>query len=149
MTPGCPGWKPPSPAASPTAPGPREREVLGDAGTRRPVALSVVDARAHVHVLGETGSGKSTLLAQMILADARAGRGVLAVDPKGDLITDILDRLPEEALARLVLIDPDDPNPPPVLNVLDGPDADLVADHAVGIMSRLRRPCERTRTWYP
>jgi energy-coupling factor transporter ATP-binding protein EcfA2 len=118
---------------------PTAGKLLGDAdaGTRRPVALSVADARAHVHVLGETGSGKSTLLAQLILADAAAGRGVLAVDPKGDLINDILDRLPTSALDRLVLIDPDDPNPPPVLNVLDGPDADLVADHAVGIMSRL------------
>ena len=73
----------------------------------------------------------------MILGDAEAGRGVLAVDPKGDLVTEVLDRLPASALDRLVLIDPDDPNPPPVLNVLDGPDVDLVADHAVGIMSRL------------
>jgi Type IV secretion-system coupling protein DNA-binding domain len=129
-------------AAQRVAPLPRvptTGKLLGDAdaGNPRAVALAVEDARAHVHVLGETGSGKSTLLAQMILADADAGRGVLAVDPKGDLINDILDRLPEAALDRLVLIDPDDPAPPPVLNVLDGPDVDLVADHAVGIMSRL------------
>jgi hypothetical protein len=118
---------------------PTSGKVLGDAdaGNPRPVALAVADSRAHVHVLGETGSGKSTLLANMILADASAGRGVLAVDPKGDLVTEILDRLPERALDRLVVIDPDDPAPPPSLNVLDGPDVDLVADHAVGIMSRL------------
>ena len=118
---------------------PTDGKVLGDAdaGNPRPVALAVPDSRAHVHILGETGSGKSTLLANMILADAAAGRGVLAVDPKGDLVNEILERLPERALDRLVLIDPDDPNPPPSLNVLDGPDVDLVADHAVGIMSRL------------
>lgn len=118
---------------------PASGKVLGDAdaGNARPVALAIPDSRAHVHILGETGSGKSTLLANMILADARAGRGVLAVDPKGDLVTEILERLPAAALDRLVLIDPDDPNPPPSLNVLDGPDVDLVADHAVGIMSRL------------
>jgi len=129
-------------AARRVAPLPRvstSGKVLGDAdaGSPRPVALRVEDARAHVHVLGETGSGKSTLLAQMVLADAAAGRGVLAVDPKGDLVTEILDRLPQPALDRLVLIDPDQPGTPPSLNVLDGPDADLVADHAVGIMSRL------------
>jgi hypothetical protein len=118
---------------------PTTGKLLGDAdaGPRRPVAITVADSRTHIHVLGETGSGKSTLLAQLILGDAEAGRGILAVDPKGDLITDILDRLPAAALDRLVLIDPDDPAPPPSLNVLDGPDADLVADHAVGIMSRL------------
>jgi hypothetical protein len=118
---------------------PTTGKVLGDAdaGPARPVAMTVVDSRTHVHVLGETGSGKSTLLAQLILGDADAGRGVLAVDPQGDMINDILDRLPTAALDRLVIIDPDDPAPPPSLNILDGPDLDLVADHAVGIMSRL------------
>ena len=118
---------------------PTTGKVLGDAdaGPARPVAMTVIDSRTHVHVLGETGSGKSTLLAQLILGDAEAGRGVLAVDPQGDMINDILDRLPAAALDRLVIIDPDDPGPPPSLNILDGPDLDLVADHAVGIMSRL------------
>jgi hypothetical protein len=118
---------------------PTTGKVLGDAdaGPARPVAMTVADSRTHVHVLGETGSGKSTLLAQLIISDADAGRGVLAVDPQGDMINDILDRLPAAALNRLVIIDPDDPAPPPSLNILDGPDLDLVADHAVGIMSRL------------
>lgn len=118
---------------------PAAGKPLGDAdtGTERPVAVGVADARHHLHVLGSTGSGKSTLLAQMILADAEAGRGLLAIDPKGDLITDVADRLTAQARKRLVLIDPDAPGTPPVLNILDGPDPDLVADHTVGIMSRL------------
>ena len=67
---------------------------VADTGPGRSVALSVPDARHHVHVLGATGAGKSTLLATMILADACAGRGVVVVDPKGDLVTDLLARLP-------------------------------------------------------
>ena len=110
-------------------------KVLGDAqaGGRRPVALAVPDARYHLHVMGATGSGKSTLLTNLVLGDVEAGRGVVVIDPKGDLITDLCDRLPEAAISRTVLIDPEDTEAAPVLNVLSGPDPDLVVDNLVGI----------------
>ena len=110
-------------------------KVLGDAqaGGRRPVSLAVPDARYHLHVMGATGSGKSTLLTNLVLEDVEAGRGVVVIDPKGDLVTDLLDRLPEGAEARTVLIDPEDPDAAPVLNVLSGPDPDLAVDNLVGI----------------
>jgi hypothetical protein len=60
----------------------------------RPVGVRVPDARHHLHVIGATGSGKSTLLVQLILADIHAGRGVVVIDPKGDLVTDVAHRLP-------------------------------------------------------
>jgi hypothetical protein len=111
------------------------RKVLGDAqaGGRRPVSLAVADARYHLHVMGATGSGKSTLLTNLVLEDVEAGRGVVVIDPKGDLITDLCDRLPEGAEARTVLVDPEDPDAAPVLNVLSGPDPDLAVDNLVGI----------------
>lgn len=94
----------------------------GDAQHRgRPVGVSVVDARHHLHVIGATGSGKSTLLVQMILADIRQHRGVIVIDPKGDLVTDVLAHLPAAARARAVLIDPSLPRPPPNLNPLTTP----------------------------
>ncbi len=110
-------------------------KVLGDAqaGGRRPVALAVPDARYHLHVMGATGSGKSTLLTNLVLADVEAGRGVVIIDPKGDLITDLCDRLPAGAESRTVLVDPEDPVAAPVLNVLSGPDPDLAVDNLVGI----------------
>ncbi|MDA8276096.1 MAG: type IV secretion system DNA-binding domain-containing protein [Actinomycetota bacterium] len=110
-------------------------KVLGDAqaGGRRPVRLAVADARYHLHVMGATGSGKSTLLTNLALTDIEAGRGLVVVDPKGDLVTDLLDRLPDGAEARTVLIDPEDPDAAPVLNVLSGPDPDLAVDNLVGI----------------
>jgi hypothetical protein len=98
-----------------------------DTGHRRPVGLAVPDARHHLHVLGATGSGKSTLLGQLILSDAQAGRGVVVIDPKGDLITDLLDRLPAEAADRVVLFDADSHGRPPCLNPLDGGPADSTA----------------------
>ena len=118
---------------------PREGRILGDAeiGHPRPVALAVADGRYHVHVMGATGTGKSTLLTNLVLDDVAAGRGVVAIDPKGDLVTDILDRLPADAADRVVLIDAEERVAPPTLNVLKGADADLVVDNVVGIFQRI------------
>ncbi|MFD0328247.1 type IV secretory system conjugative DNA transfer family protein [Streptacidiphilus monticola] len=125
---------------TPFLPGPWTRPLgRADAGLNRPVALAVPDGRHHLHVMGATGSGKSTLLAQMVLADAAAGRGALVLDPKGDLVLDILSRLPETAIGRTVVLDPGDHAPPPRLNVLEGDraQADVVVDNLVGIFRRI------------
>ena len=109
---------------------------VADAGPRRPVGLTVADARHHIQVAGVTGSGKTTLLAGLVLADAAAGRGSVVVDgSKGDLITDLLDRLPADAADRVVLFDAADPRPP-CLNPLDGP-PDVTVDNLVSVFSRV------------
>ncbi|WP_369774835.1 type IV secretory system conjugative DNA transfer family protein [Saccharopolyspora cebuensis] len=108
-----------------------------DAGHSRPVGLRVADARHHMHVLGATGSGKSTLLAHLLLADAEAGRGLVLIDPKGDLATDVLARLPRDAGSRLVLFDADSRAKPPCLNPLDGGDTDLAVDNLVSVFRRV------------
>lgn len=95
-----------------------------DAVAARPVGLAVADARHHLWIIGATGAGKSTLMVHGVLADAAAGRSVVVLDPKGDLVTDIYTRLPDRARARTVLIDPDRPPPGgrwPCLNPLDPP----------------------------
>ena len=90
-------------------------KLLGDCRrrTRRAVGLTVADARQHMHIIGATGSGKSTLMAPMILDDVAAGRGVVVIDPKGDLVADLLARLPASAAERTILIDPTDDGPRP------------------------------------
>lgn len=110
-----------------------------DTGPRRGVGLAVADARHHLHVVGATGTGKSTLLTNLILADAKAGRGLAVLDPKGDLITDVLARLPESTASRLVLIDPTEDDAPAALNVLDTHtrSPELVTDQVVGVFARL------------
>lgn len=118
---------------------PRVGKVLGDSqgASARPVGISPLDARYHFHVLGSTGSGKSTLLTNLVLQDVQEGRGAVVIDPKGDLITDILDRIPARRAGRVVLLDPDETIAPPTLNVLEGEDPDLVVDHLVGIFRRI------------
>jgi hypothetical protein len=126
----------PSPMVPATALG--AMRVLGDAeaGPPRPVALTVAAARQHLHVIGKTGVGKSTFLANLILSDAHAGRGALLIDPKGDLVDDILDRLPERAIGRTVVFDPAQQGPPPCINVLAGPDPNFAADAIVTTFRR-------------
>ncbi|MEV0318171.1 type IV secretory system conjugative DNA transfer family protein [Streptomyces sp. NPDC050658] len=73
----------------------------------------------------------------MILADAEAGRGQVVVDPKGDLVADVLMRLPEKLGGRVVLFDADSRSRPPVLNPLEGKDAERTVDNLVSIFSRV------------
>ncbi|WP_328869608.1 type IV secretion system DNA-binding domain-containing protein [Streptomyces sp. NBC_00287] len=118
--------------------GPAVRPIgLSDTGHARPIGLRVPDARHHLHILGATGSGKSELMARMILADADAGRGLVVVDPKGDLITDILMRLPEKLGHKVILFDAHSKTQPPVLNPLEGDDAAHTVDNLVSIFSRV------------
>lgn len=126
-------------AAAPPPEVHRSGKVLGHAevGHRGPVALEVADARQHLHIIGATGSGKSTLITNLVLQDVAAGRGVVVCDPKGDLVTDILERLPEDLSGRVVVLDPDDDDAPPAMNVLEASDSHLAVDHLVGIFHRL------------
>ncbi|WP_442933825.1 type IV secretory system conjugative DNA transfer family protein [Micromonospora sp. CPCC 205556] len=115
----------------------RGAKILGDAEIGgHAVGLSVPDARYHMHVVGSTGSGKTTLLVNMAVADITAGRGTVVIDPHGDMVLDILDRLPASAAGRVVLFDPDQPNPP-TLNPLSGEDPDLVVDNLVSIFGNI------------
>lgn len=126
----------PPPPATPTK-GHDVRPIgLSDTAHARPVGLHVSDARHHLHVLGATGSGKSTLLAQMILADAEHRRGAVVIDPKGDLITDVLTRLPLHAASKVVLFDADARGPVPCLNPLEG-DKHAAVDNVVSVFARI------------
>ncbi|HEV2413092.1 MAG TPA: type IV secretory system conjugative DNA transfer family protein [Candidatus Saccharimonadales bacterium] len=68
--------------------------------------LGVNERLTHVAVTGPTGTGKSVLLANMAVQDIEADRGVVVVDPKGDLVDDILSRLPDKRKSDVVVIDP-------------------------------------------
>ncbi|MFI0423552.1 hypothetical protein [Spongiactinospora sp. 9N601] len=82
----------------------------------------------------------------MVLADAEAGTGALVIDPKGDLITDVLARLPSRAIGSTVVFDPQDAAPPPVINVLAGPHPAFAVDSIVTIFHRCSAPGSTTST---
>lgn len=83
--------------------------VADQAGER--LGISIGDALYHTVLLGPTGAGKSTALAHLALADIRAGRGVLLIDPKTDLVADILARIPASRTRDVVVIDPTSSRP--------------------------------------
>ncbi len=122
---------------APPPPGlPVEGKPLGVTTAGRGVNLAVADARLHLHILGPTGVGKSTLIANLVLADFDAGRGAVVIDPKGDLVEDLLERIPAGHEGEVDLLDPLD-EAPPGLNVLDSPDRELGVDQLVGIFHRV------------
>jgi hypothetical protein len=108
-------------------------------GSERPLALSLPDSLRHLHVIGPTGSGKSNLLLNLITQDMQAGRGVVVIEPKGDLVADVLDRIPPERTGDVVLLDPADEERPVGLNLLarPGDSPELVVDQVVGIFREL------------
>jgi energy-coupling factor transporter ATP-binding protein EcfA2 len=122
---------------------PRSGHIIGAAnfpGAERPVAIGVRESLQHAHIIGPTGSGKSTLLINMVVQDMKAGRGVAVFDPKGDLIADLLERIPAGREDDVVLIDPTDPLHSVGLNLLEHNRADsseVVVDQIVGVFSRL------------
>lgn len=70
------------------------------------VTLPVASALNHLHVTGVTGSGKSTQLASFIRADMHAGRSVLLIEPRGDLVNDVLSGVPASRREDVVLLQP-------------------------------------------
>ncbi len=72
-----------------------------------------------------------------MLQDIRRGASVVALDPKGQLVDEVLRRYPETRRDELVVIDPAD-RAPVGLNPLAAPgDPELVADQLLGIFARL------------
>jgi len=118
--------------------------VPGETGL---VRLPIADAVYHTHLLGPTGVGKSTVLLSLALADAAEGRGLLLLDPKGDLATDFVARLPQERADDVVVLDPT--NPCPVgFNPLSGPPelAVVTAEAVLGVLAELFRDSWGIRT---
>lgn len=109
-------------------------------GKRVPVSLSTEARSRHIHVIGASGTGKSTLLLSLVLQDIAAGRGVAVLDPHGDLVEEILARVPVERVGDVVLFDPSDQDYPVGLNLLEAHselERNLLASDLVAVFRRL------------
>ena len=121
----------------------RDERILGSAvhpaASGKLVRLPTSSSLHHVHVIAPTGSGKSTTLARWILTDATAGRSVFVIEPRGDLITDVLARIPKHLHEKVVVIDSGIKGPVVGLNPLGGPieDAERRADQLLNLFKEL------------
>jgi hypothetical protein len=112
--------------------------VTNAPGARRPVGISMNDALFHTIALGPTGSGKSTALLNLISDDMKAGRSVVVIDPKKDLVTDLLAQIPASRTDDVVILDPTQPLPVG-LNplIVPGTSPELIADGITKIFKDL------------
>ena len=83
------------------------------------VSLNHKQRLRHMHVIGATGTGKSTLLLNLIIQDIQNGLGIAVLDPHGDLIESILERIPEKRHEDVILFDPGDEEYPIGFNILE------------------------------
>jgi hypothetical protein len=128
---------------------PREGRRLfigSDAYGERPVALTAGAARHHLAVVGPSGVGKSVLLARGVLDDIENGFGGVVIDPKADLVNDILDRVPAHHAERVVVLDPAAGGPVPGLHLLGVGDPDLRADVVLGALGAIFKDSWGIRT---
>ncbi|MCK9186897.1 type IV secretory system conjugative DNA transfer family protein [Candidatus Gracilibacteria bacterium] len=98
------------------------------------------DRRRHMYIVGKTGMGKSVLMENMIVSDVIAGRGVALIDPHGDLIENILKRIPANRTNDVVLIDPSDKDYAIGFNMFEDEDVSrraVVCSGIVGIFKKL------------
>lgn len=117
----------------------------------RPLSIRTGDRVMHCYALGPTGTGKSTLLANMIGQDVAGGFGVFVIDPKDDMITNVLARIPDERADDVIVVNAADTRHPIGLNLLQPTSPgehgrDLIVDQAVSVMADLWRSSWGPRT---
>jgi hypothetical protein len=122
---------------------PREGVLVGvntHAGKAVEVRLDAERRARHLHLIGASGSGKTNLLLQLLSGLIDQGEGLGVLDPHGDLVDDLLARIPQSRKDDVVLFDPSDEEWPIGFNVLQAHtdlERTLLASDLVGIFRRL------------
>jgi hypothetical protein len=101
---------------------PTEGLLLGEnyfRGVKKDIYIERKDRRRHTYIVGKSGVGKSVLLTNMVVQDIENGEGACVLDPHGDLIADILERIPPERAEDVIIFSPGDLDRPIGLNLLE------------------------------
>ncbi len=88
-------------------------------GVSHEVKIKSADRLRHTYIIGKSGVGKSFLLANMAIQDVLAGHGICMIDPHGDLIDEVLLRVPPERADDVVIFAPADIERPLSINLLE------------------------------
>ena len=109
-------------------------------GQERTFGIKRLDRRQHTYVIGKSGVGKTVLLKNMALQDINAGKGVCIVDPHGEFVEEVVDRIPSYRANDVVYFNPADTEYPVGFNVLQVPDPKykhLIASGLMGIFTKM------------
>lgn len=87
-------------------------------GNERPIGLDLNGRMRHIYVSGMTGVGKSTLLENMIIRDIETGQGAIVIDPHGELVDVILEKVSTDR-EDIFVLDPADLGYPFGMNLLE------------------------------
>ncbi|MEK7136352.1 MAG: type IV secretory system conjugative DNA transfer family protein, partial [Patescibacteria group bacterium] len=96
--------------------------IIGESifrGDNKKVRLSDNDRRRHFYTVGQTGTGKSYFMLNTIVQDMEAGKGLCVIDPHGELIEKVLERVPASRLEDVIVFNPGDVGRPLGLNMLE------------------------------
>ncbi len=111
--------------------------ATNDPSKKIPLGISEQASLQHTLLLGPTGVGKSTTMLNMILNDIDENRGVLVIDPKDDLNSDILARMNPKRAKDVVYIDPTADNIVSINPLAGGGDPDLAADAMLAVLREI------------
>jgi Type IV secretion-system coupling protein DNA-binding domain len=106
---------------------------------RVPFGIKREDRFSHVYVIGKTGVGKSTLLERMALQDLEAGHGFALVDPHGDLVERVADRIPPHRSLDVIYLNAADPTQPYGYNPLRHVRPDRIALASSGLLEVFKK----------
>ena len=76
-------------------------------GISKNIHIKREDRRRHHYIVGKSGTGKSVMLTNMAIQDIENGEGICLLDPHGDLVEDILKRIPPERAEDVIIFAPD------------------------------------------
>ena len=135
--PGLPPLHPKPLRAAPSVhTGPRVFAISAAPGDDRRIGISAQDQTYHGIAYGPSGSGKTTAIEHLILADVEAGRAVAVLDPKRQLIDNLMARIPERRVGDVVELNAGD-QAPVGFNPLDvgERDPDVVVDGILAVFA--------------
>jgi len=88
-------------------------------GIDKAIYLDDKNRRRHMYVIGQTGMGKSVFLENIAFQDMCDGRGFAFIDPHGDAVEALLQRVPEERIDDVIYFDPSDIEHPVGMNMFE------------------------------
>jgi type IV secretory pathway TraG/TraD family ATPase VirD4 len=103
------------------------------------VGIKQSDRLSHMYVIGKTGTGKSTLLETLAVQDIARGRGMMLIDPHGDLAERVVRTIPPHRREDVIYFNVPDPNRPFGYNPLKHVREDKISLAASGLMEAFKK----------